>query len=59
MKVQDVRKVIREMMPSIPLDQQEEVTQQVLETVARYGFLRAATVGEVVVKVLEREVSDA
>lgn len=48
-----IREMVREMFPTIPLPEQEEVTDQTIEVVQKYGVVRAMTIGEVVVRLVE------
>lgn len=50
----EVRAIVREMMPDIPLPYQEELVGQVEEFITRHGSLRAATLGQIAVELLGR-----
>ncbi len=50
--VEPYRAKLREMMPKMPLNDQEEVINQIAEVLEQYGAIRIMMIGQVVKNVL-------
>lgn len=48
-----VRRKVDELIPEMPLDERENLVEQVLWAVREYGVLRIMTIGDVVTKVVQ------
>lgn len=57
MRKGEVRQELYKMMPEMPLEDREEILDETMEAVEKYGAIRLITMGEVAVRMVKSDLA--